>query len=182
MDVAAPTADAIAPGEVDKGPDGDVGDVDPLAAAEGATAAATGDPQDDAVHLDAAPTVSRPAAMRFSAPDPTAVPPVDAYSLRLVAGHRLWDAGVGVRHSSHLAGLAAPPRARANPYDLEKLGHASGARVRIVSPRGSLVLEVEADAGVLRGSVAIGFNLPGDGAGDLIDATTAITNVRLDSV
>jgi predicted molibdopterin-dependent oxidoreductase YjgC len=182
MDVPAPAADAIAPGEVDKGPDGDVGDVDPLAAAAGATAVAAGDPHDDAVPLDAAPTVSRPAVMRFSAPDPTAVPPVDAYSLRLVAGHRLWDAGVGVRHSSHLAGLAAAPRARANPYDLEKLGHASGARVRIVSPRGSLVLEVEADAGVLRGSVAIGFNLPGDGAGDLIDATTAITNVRLDSV
>jgi len=180
MDVPAPAAEAVAPGEVAKGPDGDVGDVDPLAAAQPAKAA--GDPADDAVPLDTPPPVGRPAAMRFEAPAPVAIPPVDAYSLRLVAGHRLWDAGVGAQHSSHLAGLAARPRARANPHDLEKLGHASGARVRMVSPRGSVVLEVEADPGVPRGSVALGFNLPGDSAGDLIDATAAITNVRLDSV
>jgi hypothetical protein len=54
--------------------------------------------------------------------------------------------------------------------------------VRVVSSRSSLLLEVAADSGVPRGSVAVGFNLPGESAGDLIDATTAVTNVRLDSV
>jgi anaerobic selenocysteine-containing dehydrogenase len=145
-------------------------------------AAGTG-PDDDAVPLDRPPVAERPTAMQFRAPTtPVPVPPIDSYSLRLVASHRLWDAGVGVQHSSHLAGLAAVAVVRANPYDLHRLGHVSGTRVRVVSPRGSLLLEVAADTGVPRGSVAIGFNLPGESAGDLIDASTAVTNVRLDSV
>ena len=148
--------------ELDRGTTGDVGAADPPAPTA----------------LDA-----RPPAMGFSAPaTATPAPPIDAYSLRLVASRQLWDAGAGVAHSSHLAGLAAPARARANPHDLERLGHASGGRVKMVSSRGGLVLQVDADAGVPRGSVALGFNLPGDGAGDLIDATTAVTNVRLDSI
>ena len=113
---------------------------------------------------------------------PTPAPPLDAYSLRLVASRRQWDAGVGVQHSPHLAGLTPPLTLRAHPAELDRLGHHNGARVRVVSARGSLVVPVEADNGVPRGSAALAFNLPGDGAGDLIDATTAITNVRLDSV
>ncbi len=188
MDV--PAAAALPVGEVDEGPSGDVGGTDPLAGAPAAAPSTTdggvavgAGPNDDAVPLDTPPVAQRPSVMQFQAPaTPAPVPPIDSYSLRLVASHRLWDAGVGVQHSSHLAGLAAAPVVRANPYDLHRLGHVSGTRVRVVSARGSLLLEVAADTGVPRGSVALGFNLPGESAGDLIDATTAVTNVRLDSV
>ena len=52
----------------------------------------------------------------------------------------------------------------------------------MVSPRAALVLEVEADAGVPRGSAAVDFNLGDDGAADLIDAGAVVNNVRLDTV
>jgi len=142
-----------------------------------AGAAAAAGPDEDA------PRAGRPAALRpapAGAAPPT--PPIDAYSLRLVASRKLWDAGTGVQHSSHLSGLAAPARLRANPHDLTRLGHDSGSRVRAVSPRGAIVLAVDADPGVPRGSVALAFNAPGDSAADLIDATAAVTNVRLDSI
>ncbi|HEX3540518.1 MAG TPA: NADH-quinone oxidoreductase subunit NuoG [Acidimicrobiales bacterium] len=209
------------PGEVDRGPEGDVGGTDPLLGGVGGPAVAGNEPVELAEHTPGTPAAepavpgpegatapagapgadwvpgdhespgepvtpppaTKPQAMRFDSPTAaTPVPPPDAYSLRLIAPRRLWDAGVGVAHSPHLAGLAPTPQARAHPADLERLGHASGARVKAISARGSLLLEVVADAGVPRGSVAIGFNLPGDSAGDLIDATAAVTNVRLDSV
>jgi len=179
------------PGEVTRGPEGDVGHADPLAAAVDASATPA-DGSDDAEPITAPDPLSRPEAMRFQAgATTTAVPPLDAYSLRLVTCRPLWDGGVGVQHSSHLAGLAAPAQLRAHPADLERLGHDSGVRVRVVSSKGSLILPVVADVGVPRGSVALGFNLPGaapaaggvaEGAADLIDARTAVTNVRLDSV
>jgi NADH-quinone oxidoreductase subunit G len=214
-----PDTGSVAPGEVPEAVSGEAGHADPLAA--GGADAAVSDPKvsdpkvsdhnvsdhnvsdpgitlaanqgDDAVPLGTPGSAVRPAVLRFQAPtDQVPVPPIDAYSLRLVASHRLWDAGVGVRHSSHLAGLAEATRLRANPQDLERLGHKPGARVKVVSPRGSVVCSVDADAGVPRGSVSLGFNLPGAspggsggqdyGAADLIDATAAITNVRLDSL
>jgi NADH-quinone oxidoreductase subunit G len=181
MDV--PHAGAEAPGEVTRGPEGDVGHTDPLAPVPEAPPPATDLAGTEGAADAAEPPPTMPEAMRFEAPtSATPIPPMDAYSLRLVASHILWDAGVGVQHSPHLAGLAPKAQLRANPYDLERLGHQSGARVKAVAPRGSLVLTVDADPGVPRGSVALGFNLPGEGAADLIDATSAVTNVRLDSV
>jgi NADH-quinone oxidoreductase subunit G len=109
-------------------------------------------------------------------------PPVDAYSLRLVSGRRLYDAGVLVQHSPALAELVPEPALRANPYDLDQVGVAGGEQVRVTSPRGSLVSTVVADAAVPRGSASLDFNLPGEGAADLIDAFQPVTEVRLESL
>jgi NADH-quinone oxidoreductase subunit G len=110
------------------------------------------------------------------------VPRRDSYSLRLIATRCLWDAGTLVQQSPHLAGLHPRQRLAVNQYDLDRLGVASGGRVRAISPRASLVLDVEADAGVARGTAAIVFNLPGDGAAELIDATGPVTDIRLETV
>jgi NADH-quinone oxidoreductase subunit G len=183
-----PTPRPDAPGDAGDPAAGDtVGPVGPSPTPRPDAPADSGSDGGDPAAGDIGNPVGPPPTLRFEAPT-TAVPapPLDAYSLRLVASHRLWDAGVGVAHSPHLAGLAEPPCLRAHPADLERLGHANGGRVRVVSPRGTLVAGVEADDGVPRGSVALAFNLPGAGAGgspaDLIDATSAITNVRLDSI
>jgi NADH-quinone oxidoreductase subunit G len=201
-----PNPAGSAPAEVERGPQGDVGRSDPLASGGAAPAAGADNVSDPGVTLDPDHDVSdpgvslafpgvvgRPAMLRFEAPAAASpAPPADAYSLRLVASRRLWDAGVGVQHSPHLSGLAEPAGLRAHPADMERLGHQSGGRVRVVSPRGTVVVTIDADPGVPRGSVAMAFNAPpasssGPGgpsqnAADLIDATSAITNVRLDSI
>jgi anaerobic selenocysteine-containing dehydrogenase len=84
--------------------------------------------------------------------------------------------------------------ARANPYDLDRLGASTGDRVRVRSARGELVLPAEADAGIPRGAVAIDFNVPlaaaapgdaaapGNAVAALIDSRQPVTDVRLESV
>jgi len=125
----------------------------------------------------------RPPAIRFSPVAETRPsPPVDAYSLRLVSSRCLYDAGVMVQGSPSLAALAPGARLRANPYDLGRLGLTTGDRVRVTSARASVFLEAVADPGVLRGSAALTFNQPGDGAADLIDASQPVTDVRVETV
>ena len=131
----------------------------------------------------AAPAVPIPSLLRFSAPaEQSSAPAPDAYSLRLVSGRALYDCGTLVQHSPALAPLGRPARLRANPYDLNRLGVATGGRVRLSSPRTNTVVEVEADEGVPRGSAALAFNVPGLLAGDLIDVTSPVTDVRIETV
>jgi NADH-quinone oxidoreductase subunit G len=127
--------------------------------------------------------VSRPNPLSYSgpavAPD---VPRVDGYGLRLVTGRVLFDRGTLVQACPSLAPLAPGPRLRVNRYDLDRLGRVSGDRVRVVTPGASLVAEAVVDPGIPRGSAALAFNLEGEGAADLIDATKAVTDVRLETI
>jgi len=116
------------------------------------------------------------------------VPAADNYSLRLVAGRRLYDSGASVTGSPSLTPLVPGATVRANPYDLDRLGAGDGASVRVLSPRASLVLPATADPGVPRGTAAIDFNLPASGDGGvtnaasvLIDATAVVNDVRLET-
>jgi anaerobic selenocysteine-containing dehydrogenase len=125
----------------------------------------------------------RPPMLRFEAGEAAGrVPILDSYSLRLVATRTLWDNGTLVQHSPSLASLPPPLRLRVNPYDLDRLGVRSGGQVRVISPRTSMVFDVLADAGVPRGSASLLFNVPGDGAADLMDATSPVTDVRIETV
>ena len=130
-----------------------------------------------------APPMERPPLIRFR-PGAAArpVPPVDAYSLRLVASRTLYDAGALVQRSPSLAALAEAPTLRVNPADLGRMGVTTGDRVRVSSSRRSLVLDVAADPRVLRGSAVLAFNAPGEGAAELIDATQPVTDVRVETV
>jgi len=131
----------------------------------------------------AAPDRARPPLLRFRPAPPTRpAPPVDAYSLRLVASRPLYDAGALVQRSPSLAGLADGPCLRVNPADLGRLGVASGGRVRVTSSRTSLVLDVAADARVLRGSAVLAFNTIGEGAAELIDLSQPVTDIRIETV
>ena len=116
------------------------------------------------------------------APPPRPVPPVDAYSSRLVSGHSLYDAGQMVARSPSLAALAAGPVLRVNPFLLNRLGVGDGERVRVSSSRRSLVVEIVGDPAVPRGSAVLPFNRPGEGAADLIDVSQPLTEVRVERV
>ena len=121
-------------------------------------------------------------------PEPLQIPKVDSYSLRLVAGRRLYDAGSSVTGSPSLTPLVPELVVRANPYDLDRLGAVTGDRVKVRSARGELILAAESDEGVARGVVAIDFNVPGgesapgNAVATLIDSRQVVTDVRVESV
>ena len=127
--------------------------------------------------------IDHPATIRYTAGQALGgPPPVDSYSLRLVTSRKLYDAGTVVQRSPSLAPLAPGSPLRVNPADLDRLGLASGSRVRVTSSRTSLVLDAHADPGVPKGTAVLWFNQPGPGAADLIDATGTVTDVRVETV
>ena len=122
-----------------------------------------------------------PALLAFT-PGPTAdPPPLDRYSLRLVATRKLYDQGVAVQHSPSLAGLAPGSLLAVNPYDFDRLGVSKGDQVRLHSSRADLRAEIVADAGLPRGAAAVLFNQSDLDAGALIDATARVTDVRVET-
>lgn len=140
-----------------------------------------GDPEGGDPEGTAAATGPRP--IRFTGGTAAAgPPPVDSYSLRLVSVRTLYDAGTTTSHSPSLAPLAPGAPLRVNPADLERLGLSSGATVRVSSSRASLEVRADADARVPRGSAVMAFNQPGPDAADLIDATGAVTDVRVETI
>jgi NADH-quinone oxidoreductase subunit G len=127
------------------------------------------------------------AAAPSSDPPKVEVPPLDAYSLRLVAPHRLFDLGTHLVESPHLAELAQVGTLHVNHYDLDRLGAASGDRLRAVGPTGTHDVVVEVDDAVPRGVALMGFNLapaPGTStvARDLVDAASPVTDIRLEAL
>jgi anaerobic selenocysteine-containing dehydrogenase len=114
------------------------------------------------------------------APRAYEVPAVDAYSLRLVASRKLYDLGTLVQHSPSLAALAAGTGARFNPLDFDRLGVQPGATVKLTSARGSVSATATPDPGVPRGAVAMLVNQPGISVSALIDATAAVTEIRVE--
>jgi NADH-quinone oxidoreductase subunit G len=125
----------------------------------------------------------RPAPLAAPGPvDEVDRPAVDAYSLRLVSGRTLYDAGTVLAHSPSIAGLAEPATVRVNPVDFDKLGIAEGDEVRVTSARGSITVPAHGDREVPMGVAVLPFNQPGAGGGDLIDSTQSVTDVRLETV
>ncbi len=120
--------------------------------------------------------------------EPFRIPKADNYTLRLVACRRLYDAGSAMTGSPSLTPLVPALEARANPYDLDRLGAGTGDRVKVRSARGELVLPARADEDVPRGCVAIDFNVPSaespgnNAAAMLIDSRQLVTDVRMESV
>ncbi|HUP68744.1 MAG TPA: NADH-quinone oxidoreductase subunit NuoG [Acidimicrobiales bacterium] len=111
------------------------------------------------------------------------LPPLDGYSLRLITGRTLYDHGTLTQHAPAMASLGAPLKLRANPYDLERLGRGQGGQVRVRSNRVTFLAEAVPDTGVPRGSVWLPFDA-GAGeasAGEIIDATVAVTDLRLET-
>ena len=71
---------------------------------------------------------------------------------------------------------------RAHPATLAAAGAADGSNVRVSSGRGSLELPAVADADLPATSVVVAFNIPGAGAGELIDSRQPVTTVTLQRV
>jgi len=113
------------------------------------------------------------------------VPLADAYALRVVLSRRLYDRGVAMQGSPAVNQLVPTTSLLLNHFDLDRLGVASGDVVKVSGPKGSFELPVTLDDGVARGSTDVVFaTLTSEGDNlvkDLVDATAAITQVRLET-
>ncbi len=94
----------------------------------------------------------------------------------------MWDGGTFVQFSPSVAQLHPALQLRVNPVDLAALGveHGSYVRVNGASGRTGVVATAWADPSVAGGTAVLPFNLPGGGAGDLIDASAPHTEVSLE--
>jgi len=184
--LAAPEPPVIeASGE--DGPQGtvpdDVAETDapaPVADGTGATETAEVDP-DVAEDEVTDGLVASPEPLTFVAPDATAVPPVDAYSLRLVAARTMYDNGTLLQHAPSTGTLAPDTTLRLNPVDFDRIGVANGGRVKIISGDRSLVLETSTDASLPRGTAGLRTVAANASASRLIDVAASVTDVRLEA-
>jgi NADH-quinone oxidoreductase subunit G len=124
----------------------------------------------------------RPHTVRFSRTAAYESPALDSYSLRLIAHRKLYDLGTLVQHAPSIAALAPGSTLLVHPYDLDRLGVSDGGQVKVTSPRTTLTVEAHASTTIPKGSVALTVNQPGPDPADLIDATRAVTDVRIETV
>ena len=115
------------------------------------------------------------------------MPAPDSYALRLISRHKLYDLGTATSASPALSSLAASAVAKVNAYDLDRIGATSGNQVRLRSTKGAMVIAVEADGGVARGTIAIDFNVrQGDETTNavlaLLDSSERVIDVRMESL
>ncbi len=105
----------------------------------------------------------------------------NSYDYRLVVSRKLYDNAVGTAKSPSLAHLAVGSHLHLHPLDVERVGSADGADVKVTSKRASMVFKVVADETVVRGSAWVPFNQPGPSIGELIDSSDVVTDVRVES-
>ena len=106
----------------------------------------------------------------------------------MVTRRPMWDGGVLVQRSPSLANLHPALVLTLNPADVRRLGDGRAGEaepietVRVSSRSGSLVVPLRVDAGVAEGSALLPFNLPGGGAGDLVEAGAPYTEVVVEAM
>jgi predicted molibdopterin-dependent oxidoreductase YjgC len=104
------------------------------------------------------------------------------YAYRLVTSRKLYDGAVSTQLSPSLAGLTAAGAVHLHPLDLDRVGVKPGTEVRLSSARGAMVIPAVGDHRVPRGSAWVPFNIPGVDIGDLIDATSEVCDVIVESL
>jgi NADH-quinone oxidoreductase subunit G len=108
--------------------------------------------------------------------------PIDAYALRLVAGHALYGADAVVAATPALAPMMRDPSLGVSARDRDRLGVTDGTRVRVSTPSGSVELPLQTDVQVAVGTAFIAANASGPGAPDLIDVERPVTDLRVETI
>jgi predicted molibdopterin-dependent oxidoreductase YjgC len=146
-----------------------------VAAYDGITVAALATTRDGIVAATPEPTMALDVTS-------LAVADRNSYDFRLVVSRRMFDGGVNLAHSPSMAPLARGGTIHLHPLDLDRLDAATGTAVKVSNGRATIVLAVEADADVVRGTAWVPFNQPGAPVGDLIDCTAPVVDVRIETL
>jgi predicted molibdopterin-dependent oxidoreductase YjgC len=160
--------------------DGSGASWEPIRAAGEATDDADGDATE---HPEAAAVEPRlPAVVWDRTYGSAEIPGRDAYALRLVTGHTLYDGGRAVTSSPSIAALAHEVALMVSTTDLARIGVAGGATVKVTSSRTSLNLVVGVDARLPAGVARLTFAPGRPGAADLIDTAAPVTDIRVETL
>jgi NADH-quinone oxidoreductase subunit G len=84
--------------------------------------------------------------------------------------------------SRSLVNLAPGSAVHVHPLDLDAIGVADGSDVRVVSAKAGTVLPICANIRVPRGVVWSPFNQGGGTIDDIVDGTTATTDVMIERI
>jgi predicted molibdopterin-dependent oxidoreductase YjgC len=109
-------------------------------------------------------------------------PARDGYALRLVSARTLYDGGRIVTCTPALAPLRPDVALLVHPHDLANIGVDEGEQVRVTSSRATVTVAVRTDPSVPAGIAALPFSADGKGAAELIDTTTMVTDLRVETV
>ena len=125
--------------------------------------------------------VSIPTPTRTSFVAPT-MTPRNSYEFRVDVGRKLYDRAVGTITSPALANLATGASITIHPLDLERVGATVGANVRVSNAHSSIVLPVQANEKVPRGTAVVPFNQPGADIRELVRHGDSVVDVRIESM
>jgi NADH-quinone oxidoreductase subunit G len=105
-----------------------------------------------------------------------------SYDFRLVVSRKMFDRGVNTSNSPSMAALGVGAAVHLHPLDLDRVGAAAGTDVKVIGEKGTLILAVQPDAAVLRGTAWVPFNQTGANIGDLIDSNAPVVDVRIETL
>ncbi len=124
-------------------------------------------------------SVPTPTRTAFAAPTIT---PRNSYEFRVDVSRKLYDRAVGTITSPALAGLSTGASITIHPLDLERVGAAEGANVRVSNSYSSIVLPVRSNEKVPRGTAVVPFNQPGADIRELVRHGDSVVDVRIESM
>ena len=172
----------IVPGQVDGDDPTAVDAIESEAAAETVGEESSDDIEPETSAAPVGPGPVAPALHRWTGAVPTPDRPGrDAYALRLVSTRTLYDGGVLVAKTPAFGPLVRTAELRINHTDRDRIGVADGDTVRVTSATGQMDLAVRADNTIEPGTAVLPFNLPGHESAQLIDASAAFTDLRVES-
>ena len=124
-------------------------------------------------------SVPTPTRTAFAAPTIT---PRNSYEFRVDVSRKLYDRAVGTITSPALVGLSTGASITIHPLDLERVGAAEGANVRVSNSYSSIVLPVRSNEKVPRGTAVVPFNQPGADIRELVRHGDSVVDVRIESM
>lgn len=111
-----------------------------------------------------------------------AAAPRNGYEFRLDVSRKLYDRAVSTVTSPALEALAPGASVSIHSLDLDRIGAAEGADVRVSNSHSSIVLPVRVSDSVPRGTAVIPFNQPGADVRELIRHSESVVDVRIESI
>lgn len=125
--------------------------------------------------------VQRTTASVESGPAPV-VPPRNSYDFRINVSRKLYDKAVGTVTSPSMSELAPGAGVWIHSLDLDRVGVAEGASVKVSNSHSSIVLPVHVSDHIPRGTAFVPFNQPGADIRELIRRIDDVVDVRIESM